>query len=164
MNVQMVLRPVMLLLLPLLAIAAGPAPLTPQESAAGWRSLFDGKSLRGWTAPAKNWEARDGGITRTGAGGDLTYVMYRLPKDYELRVQWREGESGKWNAERIVCHGKVVERSVTGDSKKSRVDVGGCGEFLRFPDLGDAVSYSAIYLRWLPPPSSPSLFEEDMAA
>jgi dienelactone hydrolase len=93
--------------------------------------------------------------------------MYRLPRDYELRVHWKQSAKGEWNTERIVCHGKVVEHSLNdapAGSKKSLVDVGGCGEFLKFPDLGDAVSYSAIHLRALPPASAPALFEEDVSA
>src|SRR5579863_7049317 len=92
--------------------ATDPTPLSRQETAAGWRSPFDGKSLRGWSAPAKNWEAREGSIVRTGGGGDLTYVMYRLPRDYELLVHWKEKKASEWNTERIVCHGKVVEHSL----------------------------------------------------
>src|SRR5580704_4138499 len=144
------------------AQASDPAALSRSETAAGWRSLFDGKSLRGWLAPAKNWDARNGAIVRIGGGGELMYVMYRLPPDYELRFHWKEG-TGEWNTERIVCHGKVVEHSLNdaplAASDKHHVDVGGCGEFLRFPDPGDAVSYSAIYLRQLQPPGSPPVFE-----
>ena len=35
-------------LLPLTAIAEEPNALTPSQSAAGWVSLFDGESPRGW--------------------------------------------------------------------------------------------------------------------
>src|SRR5450432_119388 len=148
------------------AHTTGPTALSRSETAAGWRSLFDGKSLRGWLAPAKNWDARNGAIVRTGSGGELMYVMYRLPADYELRFHWKKDAGGEWNTERIVCRGKVVEHSLNdaplAESDKRRVDVGGCGEFLRFPDQGDAISYSAIYLRQLQPPASPPVFEEDL--
>jgi len=150
------------------ALAADPVPLRRDEAAIGWRSLFDGKSMRGWTAPGKNWNVRDGALARTASGGDITYVMYRLPLDYELRIQWKQAAAAEWNSERVLCHGKVVEHSRNGvrltDPKKSRVDVGGCGEFLRLPDPGEDISYGAVYLRALPPPSSPSLFEEDVAS
>src|SRR5258706_487676 len=92
--------------------AADPAPLSRAENAIGWRSLFDGKSLRGWTAAAKNWEVQNGALVRTGSGGDIAYVMYRLPEDYELRVNWKPNSSEKWTTERIVCHGKTIERSL----------------------------------------------------
>src|SRR5260370_6629570 len=150
-----------------LAHATDPVPLNRSETATGWRSPFDGKSLRGWIAPAKNWDVRDGSIVRTNGGGDLTYVMYRLPRDYELLVHWKEKKASEWNTERIVCHGKVVEHflnDVRIAESKGRVDVGGCNEFLRFPDLGDNIVYSAIYMRALPPPSSPAVFDEDLLA
>jgi dienelactone hydrolase len=149
------------------AHASDPTALSRAETSAGWRSPFDGKSLRGWIAPAKNWEARDGSIVRTSGGGDLTYVMYRLPRDYEFRAQWKVKTAGEWNSERIVCHGKIVEHSLNGvqiAESEGRVNPGGCGEFLRFPDRGDAVVYRAIYMRALPPPSSPAVFEEDLLA
>jgi dienelactone hydrolase len=149
-----------------LAHATDPAALTRAETGAGWRSPFDGKSLRGWIAPAKNWEARDGSIARTGGGGDLTYVMYRLPRDYELRVQWKVKTAREWNTERIVCHGKVVEHSLNAvqiTESRGRVDAG-CDEFMRFPDRGDDIVYSGIYLRASRPPSSPAVFEEDLLA
>jgi dienelactone hydrolase len=102
----------------------------------------------------------------TGGGGDLTYVMYRLPRDFELRLFWRVNSRGGWNAERVICHDKVVEHLLNGApitaSEKARVDVGDCGTFMRFPDLGDAVSYSAIRLLELRALSSPPVYEEDL--
>ncbi len=147
------------------AQATDPAPLSRDQTAAGWRSPFDGKSLRGWSAPAKNWEAREGSIVRTGGGGDLTYVMYRLPRDYELIVHWKQKNATSWNTERLVCHGTVVEHSLNDvriPESKGRVDAGGCDQFMRFPDRGDDVVYSAIHMRTLLPPSSPPVFEEDV--
>jgi dienelactone hydrolase len=147
------------------AQATDPTALSRAETGTGWRSLFDGKSLRGWTAPAKNWEARDGAIVRTGGGGDLTYVMYRLPSDYEMNAHWKAKGASDWNTERIVCHGNVVEHSLNGariEESKARVDPGGCSAFLRFPDRGDDVMYRAIYMRWLPALNAPPVFEEDV--
>src|SRR5438552_5214570 len=148
-----------------IALAAGPVALRRDEIATGWRSVFDGKSMRGWIAPGKNWDVKDGALTRTASGGDLTYVMYRLPRDYEIRVQWKQAAAAEWNTERVVCRGKVVEHSLNGvrltDWKQSRVDVGGCGEFLRFPDPGEDIALGAVHLRAL---SSQSLFEEDVAS
>ena len=146
------------------APGSGPETLTRDEIASGWRSMFDGKSLRGWSADAGNWNAQDGSIVRTKAGGGLTYVMYRLPADYEVRIHWSE-KGGEWNTERIVCHGKVAEWTLNGvrvtDQGKGRVDPHGCSEFLEFPDRGQAIRYKGIYYRALL--SSPPLFEEDLA-
>ena len=41
-----------------------PAGLTGAEEEAGFRSLFDGKTLNGWSAPdMRYWSVRDGAIT-----------------------------------------------------------------------------------------------------
>src|ERR1700704_3807523 len=92
------------LMLSTISYATDPAPLSPAEAASGWRSLFGGQSLRGWATASNNWEARNGELVRTGKGGDIAYVMYRLPEDYELRVNWKPNASNSWNTERIVCH------------------------------------------------------------
>jgi hypothetical protein len=154
--------------LPIASYAADPDPLTPAEIANGWRSLFGGKSLHGWASSGKNWEVRDGALTRTGKGGDLAYVMYRLPDDYELRVHWKPGRSEEWRTERIVCHGKMIERTLNTarlrDAKASGLDVSACGEFLKLPDGAEAVTYKGIYIRALLPPHAAPLFEEDELA
>ena len=49
--------------------------LTPQEEAAGWRLLWDGKTTEGWrsaraeTFPAQGWEIKDGVLTVLASGG-----------------------------------------------------------------------------------------------
>lgn len=71
--------------------------LTPQEKAAGWKLLFDGKSLDGWrgykaqTAPA-GWKAVDGVLTRVDKAGDIITVdQYQ---DFELSLEWRIPKGG----------------------------------------------------------------------
>ncbi|HEX9795066.1 MAG TPA: DUF1080 domain-containing protein [Planctomycetota bacterium] len=93
---------------------AAPAPtLHALERDAGWRSLFDGRSLAGWkshgsAAPVQGWEVRDGCLVRTGAGGDLVTIEefgdFELEFEFRLaagtnsgvkyRVQERAGQSG----------------------------------------------------------------------
>src|SRR5262245_23886936 len=49
--------------------------LTPEEKAAGWRLLWDGKTTDGWRSvksdkfPAKGWEIQDGALTVIASGG-----------------------------------------------------------------------------------------------
>lgn len=71
--------------------------LTDAEKRAGWKLLFDGKSIgelvnfKG-TGPVRGWEAIDGALVRTGDGGDLvTKAQYG---DFELSLQWRVPEAG----------------------------------------------------------------------
>jgi hypothetical protein len=74
--------------------------LTPQEEAAGWRLLWDGKTSEGWrsakseTFPAKGWEAKDGVLTVLASGGpgsapgDIItrerYVDFELMADFKI--------------------------------------------------------------------------------
>lgn len=72
-----------------------PNELSEAERRAGWRLLFDGRSLAGWREfkadgpPADGWVVEDGAIRiQAGASvGDLvTYDRYR---DFELAFEWR---------------------------------------------------------------------------
>ena len=96
--------------------AAEPNTLTPEEKAAGWQLLWDGKTLDGWVGekggckapPAKGWKIEDGILTvlptsritkggkweklpreqaALGGGGDL--VTKESFKDFELSVDFR---------------------------------------------------------------------------
>jgi hypothetical protein len=74
-----------------LAQNGGMNALTAQEKAAGWKLLFDGKTLNGWrgfrsTTPA-GWKAEDGALVRAGEGGDLMTVEEF--GDFELRLDWK---------------------------------------------------------------------------
>jgi hypothetical protein len=66
--------------------------LTPEERAAGWRLLFDGKSLEGWrgynkqTAP-ETWKVVDGELALVGKGGDL--ITKEQFADFELKLEWK---------------------------------------------------------------------------
>src|SRR5215203_348008 len=74
--------------------------LTAQERAAGWRSLFDGRTLDGWrayrrdTLPESGWEVKDGTL-RTVAkvkGADL--VTRQTFEDFEFSWEWRVAPGG----------------------------------------------------------------------
>ncbi len=162
-NIKVHIACTVLFTLPAICSAADPAPLSPAEVSTGWKTLFGGSSLRGWDA-GKNWEARDGELIRTGKGGGITYVMYRLTENYELRVNWKPNASNSWNTEQIVCHGKNMAHQLNGaplkNPKASGLDFRGCGEFLAFPDGDDNVTYKGIYFRALTSPGTPPLFEE----
>jgi hypothetical protein len=75
----------------------GPNTLAPAERAAGWRLLFDGRTTQGWkryksAEPITGWEAVDGTLTRTGAGGDIiTTDQFR---NFELALEWRLAPDG----------------------------------------------------------------------
>ena len=71
--------------------------LTAAEKQAGWKLLFDGKTLTGWrgfksSTPPAGWKAVDGALFRDGSGGDLVTVDEF--GDFELRLQWKLAEGG----------------------------------------------------------------------
>jgi hypothetical protein len=82
------------------ASAGGQPPintLTPAERAAGWRLLFDGRTLAGWRgfkteAPPDGWKAVDGSLSREAPGGDI--VTVDRFDSFELRLEWKIAEGG----------------------------------------------------------------------
>jgi len=82
------------------ASATVPFTLTEAETAAGWRLLFDGKSLAGWRSqksetPPAGWQAADGALTRIDKGGDI--LTTEEFGDFELVLDWKivaAGNSG----------------------------------------------------------------------
>lgn len=66
-----------------------PSGLSDEQLAAGWISLFDGKSLYGWRAAAKaDWKAEDGAIRVTSGEKGLLHTTTQFG-DYELRLEFR---------------------------------------------------------------------------
>jgi hypothetical protein len=71
---------------PLLLAAEGP-----------WQSLFDGKSLAGWTtvdgkAPGAGWQVEEGTLRLNGKGGNL--VTADEYESFELEWQWKIQKKG----------------------------------------------------------------------
>lgn len=96
----------LMLTLPLLS-ACGPEPvisaaectnaLSTQEHQAGWRLLFDGKSLDQWRSYKEEdvdpgWAIENGCLTRVGWGGDL--ITREQFANFELKLEWRISEAG----------------------------------------------------------------------
>lgn len=87
-----------LLLLTAAALAQQPNTLTKAESSAGWRLLFDGKSLSGWDARSTfdptatgNWSVRNGAISCPGTvpGWLSTTASFT---DFTLTLEFRGAE------------------------------------------------------------------------
>ena len=78
--------------------AAEPNTLTSAEKSAGWKLLFDGKSLNGWRgykteAIGAGWKAQDGALVLTqGKAGDL--LTAQEFGDFELSFEWKISEGG----------------------------------------------------------------------
>jgi hypothetical protein len=76
------------------AHAQAPNTLTPDERAAGWRLLFDGKTTTGWRGfqkpafPAAGWAVEDGALKCLGQkGGDI--LTAEAFSDFEFAWEWK---------------------------------------------------------------------------
>ncbi|MEM1126679.1 MAG: DUF1080 domain-containing protein [Bacteroidota bacterium] len=77
-----------------------PNTLTPEETAAGWRLLFDGTSLDGWRGFRRahvpsGWHVDEGTLAfdpGRGEGGDL--ITIDTFADFELRISWKISPGG----------------------------------------------------------------------
>ena len=75
-----------------------PNTLTAAEKAAGWRLLFDGKTIAGWVAigkdefPGKGWAVEEGTLHHTKGGGDL--VTREMFASFELVWEWKIAQAG----------------------------------------------------------------------
>lgn len=77
--------------------AAGATPLTSEQQAAGWRSLFDGSTTSAWrgyhqqTFPAA-WTIVDGVLTKTGSAEDI--ITRNQFGNFELAFDWKLAKGG----------------------------------------------------------------------
>jgi hypothetical protein len=69
-------------------MGADPNSLTPEEKAAGFELLFNGRDLEGWQQNG-NWIVQDGAISRAERGGGIAYQEKKIPDDFELRFEWK---------------------------------------------------------------------------
>jgi len=75
--------------------SSGQDQLTAAEKAAGWRSLFDGKTTAGWrgyrkkTFPDRGWKVVDGSLQVLAGGGGGDIVSEEQFGDFELALEWR---------------------------------------------------------------------------
>jgi len=75
-------------------IQTAPNALSEAERKAGWKLLFDGRTLDGWLGyreeATTGWAVVDGAIARVGAGSDL--ITRQVFRDFELSVDWNVEE------------------------------------------------------------------------
>jgi hypothetical protein len=83
------------------ALQASAGQLTPADRAAGWVSLFDGRSLDGWRgyrqpdAAGTRWVPADGTLCVVpGSGRQTDILTTNAYQDFELRWEWRVAEAG----------------------------------------------------------------------
>jgi hypothetical protein len=73
------------------------ADSAPGAGGAGWRTLFDGRSLDAWRGYRSDrvpdgWQVVDGALTRVSPAGDL--ITRDRFRDFELALEWKVAEGG----------------------------------------------------------------------
>lgn len=106
--------------------------LSPAEQQAGWKLLFDGKTLNGWRSynPAidltKGWTVDDGSLKnaknngRPGSGGGDIVTVDQFT-DFDFRFEWRVGPGGNSGVKYLVHErlGAPGTRMYVGDDGRS---------------------------------------------
>ena len=88
--------------------------LSSAEKSAGWKLLFDGKSLSGWrgykTEAPNGWSVQNGALVlEAGRKGDL--VTLQQYGDFELSLEWKIAEGG---------NSGIIYRAGLGDQAPAR--------------------------------------------
>lgn len=69
--------------------------LTPKETIAGWRLLFDGKSTQGWRGfkklsfPEQGWKVEAGCLVHSAKGGGGDVITDASYQEFELQWEWK---------------------------------------------------------------------------
>ena len=107
--------------------------LTAEESAAGWKLLFDGRSLAGWHIFQQSgelkggWRVADGALVNpksngrpNGSGGDI--VTDAKFTDFEFRFEWRISPAGNSGIHYFVDESRAPTKPLyAGDTGHSPV-------------------------------------------
>ena len=94
--------------------------LTPEETAAGWKLLFDGSTTNGWRAyahqefPSPRWLVKDGCLCVEQPGGANASDLVTTEKfgDFDLKFQWRISPAGNSGVKYYVKEGKTGRSGV----------------------------------------------------
>jgi hypothetical protein len=88
--------------------------LTPDETAAGWKLLFDGSTPNGWRAyahqdfPSPRWAVKDGCLCVDTSADRASSDLVTTEKfgDFDLKFQWRISSGGNSGVKYMVHEGK----------------------------------------------------------
>lgn len=138
----------MLLLIGLLAMTACSASRQPKPDSDGWISLFDGKTLDGWTAPEspESFRVEDDVILAQGPKSHLYYtgpVMKHDFKNFEFLVDVKT-EPGANSG--VYFHTKLQEKGYPDDGFEVQVN-NSSGDWKRTGSLYDIVDFGDNYVK-----------------
>jgi hypothetical protein len=117
--------------------------LTPQEKAEGWISLFDGRSLDGWTTLRSDWASwavEDGAITCRGSRLGAWLRTRRRFSSFVLRLEYRISERGN--------SGVFVRAPLDGRASRFGLEIQIMGRHVE--PLDDQMTTGAIYASLAP--------------
>src|SRR5215207_7373140 len=97
--------------------------LSPEEKKDGWVLLFDGKSMKGWSDPAKKdvagtaWKIEDGALASVkGPRIEADLVTAKSYGNFELQFDWRVSPGGntglKYRIQKEIFLDKAKSRPV----------------------------------------------------
>jgi hypothetical protein len=141
------------------AQTAAPNTLTAAERAAGWKLIFDGKTMAGWKqyrgdAPAADWKVIDGAITKA-RGGVPDIMTIDKYADFEFSFDWKlsvEGNAGVFyrateEYDRIYWSGpeyQLLDNIKGADNKTPLTRAGAAYGFYPAPDGHDKPSVYVV--------------------
>lgn len=113
----------------------GPKPalnaLTPEEQAAGWRLLFDGRTTSGWRAfkkpafPTQGWAVENGELRHLPKGGGGDIVTTERFSDYEFSFEWWVNAGGNGGVKYFITEERASaighEYQILGEKDLSEV-------------------------------------------
>ena len=118
---------------------AVPNALTEYERRAGWRLLFDGRTIDGSEGADAPHASVDGWIVAEVPHTSIRRVGITTEhfEDLELEFQWTEGSSGSWNRARILSVGGHVEHWSNGEREPdSEGEASGLAALVDVPSSG----------------------------
>ena len=130
-------------------VVGAPNELTPEEKAAGFDLLFDGKSLAAWRGYKRSdvpsgWQALDGAIALVGPGNDL--ITIKTYRNFDFRFDWKiapnenSGVLYGVNEARREAHESGPEYQVVDNGKDGALTINSAGgTFALYPPSKDVV-------------------------
>jgi hypothetical protein len=129
-----------------IGFSQSPNTLTAKEKAAGWKLLFDGKTIQGWHTYLRDtvgskWQVKNGAIIfdptqpESGGGDLVTNMVY---ENYELDLEWKISKGGnsgiifdvqedpKYDATYLTGPEMQVLDNIDADDNKKQTHLAGC--------------------------------------
>ena len=125
----------------LVALVLCPSP----ASAAGWKSLFDGRTTQGWrsygkpTFPSQGWSVKDRCLVHSAKGGGGDIISDGSFQEFDLRWEWKVAEGANSGLKYFILEerGKAIghEYQMIDDARHSDALTGPLHQTASFYDV-----------------------------